>query len=95
MINTSMNFWRELLINLVYLAAVLAVVYILTYTDIVSHLLASWSTLSIEAEIRLEYYSIVPHPKDFSIVKTIFAVQNGVANAIWRHGSIWAEAPPP
>jgi len=40
-INTSMNFWRELLINLVYLAAVLAVVYILTYTDIVSHLLAS------------------------------------------------------
>jgi len=41
MINTSMNFWRELLINLVYLAAVLAMVYILTYTDIVSHLLAS------------------------------------------------------
>jgi len=40
-INTSMNFWRELLTNLVYLAAVLAVVYILTYTDIVSHLLAS------------------------------------------------------
>jgi len=40
-INTSMNFWRELLINLVYLAAVVAVVYILTYTDIVSHLLAS------------------------------------------------------
>ena len=36
-----MNFWRELLINLVYLAAVLAVVYILTYTDMVSHLLAS------------------------------------------------------
>ena len=40
-INTSMNFWRELLINLVYLAAVLAMVYILTYTDIVIHLLAS------------------------------------------------------
>ena len=40
-INTSMNFWRELLINAVYLAAVLAVVYILTYTDIVSHWLAS------------------------------------------------------
>jgi anti-sigma-K factor RskA len=39
-INTSMNFWRELLINLVYLAAVLALVYILTMTDIVSHLLA-------------------------------------------------------
>lgn len=39
-INNSMNFWRELLINLVYLAAVLALVYILTYTDIVSHLLA-------------------------------------------------------
>lgn len=39
-INNSMNFWKELLINLVYLAAVLAVVYILTYTDIVSHLLA-------------------------------------------------------
>ena len=39
-INTSMNFWRELLINCVYLAAVLALVYILTYTDIVSHLLA-------------------------------------------------------
>ena len=39
-INTSMNFWRELLINAVYLAAVIAVVYILTYTDIVSHLLA-------------------------------------------------------
>ena len=39
-INTSMNFWRELLINAVYLAAVLAVVYILTHTDIVSHLLA-------------------------------------------------------
>ena len=39
-INTSMNFWRELLINAVYLAAVLAVVYVITYTDIVSHLLA-------------------------------------------------------
>jgi hypothetical protein len=39
-INNSMNFWRELLINCVYLAAVLALVYILTYTDIVSHLLA-------------------------------------------------------
>ena len=39
-INTSMNFWRELLINAVYIAAVLAGVYILTYTDIVSHLLA-------------------------------------------------------
>ena len=39
-INTSMNFWRELLINAVYLAAVIAVVYILTYTDIVSHWLA-------------------------------------------------------
>ena len=41
MINTSMNFWRELLLNLVYVAAVIALVYILTYTDIVSHLLAS------------------------------------------------------
>ena len=40
-INTSMNFWRELLLNGVYLAAVIAVLYILTYTDIVSHLLAS------------------------------------------------------
>lgn len=39
-INNTMNFWRELLINCVYLAAVLALVYILTYTDIVSHLLA-------------------------------------------------------
>jgi len=39
-INNSMNFWRELLINAVYIAAVLAGVYILTYTDIVSHLLA-------------------------------------------------------
>ena len=36
-----MNFWKELLINGVYVAAVLALVYILTYTDIVSHLLAS------------------------------------------------------
>ncbi len=41
MINTSMNFWRELLINGVYIAAVLALIYILTYTDMVSHLLAS------------------------------------------------------
>ncbi len=40
MINTSMNFWRELLINGVYIAAVLALIYILTYTDMVSHLLA-------------------------------------------------------
>lgn len=40
-INTSMNFWRELLINAVYLTAVLALLYILTYTDMVSHLLAS------------------------------------------------------
>jgi hypothetical protein len=40
-INTSMNFWTELLINMVYIAAVLAVIYILTYTDIASHLLAS------------------------------------------------------
>ena len=39
-INTSMNFWRELLLNGVYLAAVIALVYILTYTDIVSHWLA-------------------------------------------------------
>ena len=39
-INNSMNFWKELLINAVYLAAVIAVVYILTYTDIVGHLLA-------------------------------------------------------
>ncbi len=39
-INTSMNFWKELLINAVYLAAVIAVVYVITYTDIVSHLLA-------------------------------------------------------
>ena len=39
-INTSMNFWKELLLNAVYLAAVLALVYILTYTDIVSHWLA-------------------------------------------------------
>ena len=40
-INTSMNFWKELLINGVYIAAVLALIYILTYTDMVSHLLAS------------------------------------------------------
>ena len=39
-INTSMNFWTELLINGVYLAAVIAAIYILTYTDLVSHLLA-------------------------------------------------------
>lgn len=39
-INNAMNFWRELLINSVYLAAVLALVYILTMTDIVGHLLA-------------------------------------------------------
>ena len=39
-INTSMNFWRELLTNMVYITAVLALIYILTYTDIVSHLLA-------------------------------------------------------
>ena len=39
-INTSMNFWTELLINGVYLAAVIAVLYILTYTDIVSYWLA-------------------------------------------------------
>jgi hypothetical protein len=36
-----MNFWRELLTNMVYITAVLALIYILTYTDIVSHLLAS------------------------------------------------------
>ena len=35
-----MNLWRELLINCVYLAAVIAVIYILTMTDIVSHWLA-------------------------------------------------------
>ena len=35
-----MQFWKELLINGVYLAAVLALIYILTYTDMVSHLLA-------------------------------------------------------
>ena len=40
-INTSMKLWQELLINLVYLTAVLALLYILTYTDMVSHLLAS------------------------------------------------------
>ena len=39
-INMSMNFWRELLLNGVYIAAVIALVYILTYTDIVSHWLA-------------------------------------------------------
>jgi len=39
-INTSMNFWTELLINGVYITAVLALIYILTYTDLVSHLLA-------------------------------------------------------
>ena len=36
-----MQFWKELLINAVYLAAVLALIYILTYTDMVSHYLAS------------------------------------------------------
>ncbi len=41
MINTSMNFWKELLINGVYIAAALALIYILTYTDIAGHLLAS------------------------------------------------------
>ena len=40
-INKSMQFWKELLINGVYVAAVLALIYILTYTDMVSHLLAS------------------------------------------------------
>ena len=40
-INTSMNFWKELLINGVYITAVLALIYILTYTDIAGHLLAS------------------------------------------------------
>jgi len=35
-----MQFWKELLLNAVYLAAVIAVVYVLTSTDIVSHLLA-------------------------------------------------------
>ena len=39
-INKSMQFWKELLINLVYLTAGLALIYILTYTDMVSHLLA-------------------------------------------------------
>jgi len=39
-INKSMNFWKELLLNLVYLAAVIALVYIMTHTDIVSHWLA-------------------------------------------------------
>ena len=39
-INTSMKLWQELLINSMYLAAVLALVYIFTSTDIVSHLLA-------------------------------------------------------
>ena len=39
-INNSMQFWKELLINGVYVAAVVALIYILTYTDIVSHLLA-------------------------------------------------------
>ena len=40
-INKSMQFWKELLINGVYIAAALALIYILTYTDMVSHLLAS------------------------------------------------------
>ena len=39
-INTSMKLWQELLINSMYLAAVVALVYIFTSTDIVSHLLA-------------------------------------------------------
>ena len=39
-INKTMQFWKELLINGVYIAAVLALIYILTYTDMVSHLLA-------------------------------------------------------
>ena len=39
-INKNMQFWKELLINGVYVAAVLAMAYILTYTDMVSHLLA-------------------------------------------------------
>ena len=39
-INKSMQFWKELLINGVYIAAALALIYILTYTDMVSHLLA-------------------------------------------------------
>ena len=39
-INKTMQFWKELLINLVYLTAGLALIYILTYTDIVSHWLA-------------------------------------------------------
>jgi len=39
-INKSMQFWKELLINLVYLTAGLALIYILTYTDMVSHYLA-------------------------------------------------------
>ena len=40
-INKSMQFWKELLINMVYITAVLALIYILTYTDIAGHLLAS------------------------------------------------------
>ena len=40
-INKTMQFWKELLINMVYLTAALALIYILTYTDIASHLLAS------------------------------------------------------
>ena len=40
-INKTMQFWKELLINAVYLVAVLALIYILTYTDIASHYLAS------------------------------------------------------
>ena len=39
-INKSMKLWQELLINSMYLAAVVALVYIFTSTDIVSHLLA-------------------------------------------------------
>jgi len=39
-INKTMQFWKELLINAVYLVAGLALIYILTYTDIVSRYLA-------------------------------------------------------
>ena len=39
-INKTMQFWKELLINAVYITAVLALIYILTYTDIAGHLLA-------------------------------------------------------
>jgi hypothetical protein len=36
-----MQFWKELVINALYLAAVIAVLYVVTHTEIVSHLLAS------------------------------------------------------